>query len=53
MVSASAGQMVDIYNTVGQKLVSKVATDGLNSISVDAKGVVIVKVGNSITKLAL
>jgi len=51
--SASANQTIDVYNAVGQKLLSKKAIEGVNTIPVSANGVVIVKVGNSITKVSL
>ncbi|NDP22137.1 MAG: hypothetical protein GZ091_13810 [Paludibacter sp.] len=51
--SAIAGEAVKVYNAVGQKLVSKLTTEGINSIPVSAKGVVLVKVGNRFAKVIL
>lgn len=53
MVNASAGQKVEIYNSLGQRLKSVVATAGLNTISVNAKGVVLVKTAGLLTKVIL
>jgi len=49
--SASSGENVVVYNTVGQKLLSRTSVEGLNSISLGQHGVVFVKVGNHITKV--
>lgn len=50
---SSANETVSIYNTVGQKLVQKLALNGLNTIPVSARGVVLVKVGNRFAKVIL
>jgi hypothetical protein len=47
------GERLEVYNTIGQKLVSKVTVDGVNEIALASKGVVIVKVGNRIAKVTL
>ncbi|MEI8084656.1 MAG: lamin tail domain-containing protein [Paludibacter sp.] len=52
-LNASAGETVNIYNAIGQQLLSKVAVEGLNTIAVTARGVVIVKVGNRVAKVIL
>jgi hypothetical protein len=52
-LSASANQTIEIYNSVGQKLVSKKAIEGVNTIPVSARGVVLVKVDNKIAKVIL
>ena len=51
LFNTSAGQSVEIYNTVGQKLIRTISTEGLNTIPVNAKGILIVKVGNQVSKL--
>lgn len=51
--SAKAGETVEIYNAVGQKLVSELAVEGLNTIPATAKGILLVKVGNRIAKVIL
>ena len=51
--SASAGETIEVYNSIGQKLVHKQAVEGQNSIPVSAKGVVLVKVGNRSAKVML
>jgi hypothetical protein len=51
--SAISGETVEIYNAVGQKLIQMKALEGLNSIQVSIKGVMLVKVGNRIAKVIL
>jgi hypothetical protein len=53
VLEASANQTVEIFNTVGQKLLNLKAVEGLNTIQVSAKGLVLVKVGNQISKVIL
>ena len=53
ILNAAAGVRVSIYNAIGQQLLSKLAVDGLNTISVSAHGVVIVKVGNRVAKVIM
>ncbi len=47
------GDIIEVYNSVGQKLVQKQAVEGLNIIPVLAKGVMLVKVGNRSAKVIL
>jgi len=51
--TAIAGQVMELYNAVGQKLLVKQTISGMNTIPVAAKGLVIVKVGNQIAKVVL
>jgi hypothetical protein len=51
--SATAGQVVEVYNAVGQKLMSSTTHDGLNTLPVDARGMLIVKLGNQVAKVIL
>lgn len=51
--SATAGQQVEVYNAVGQKLMSATTLDGLNTLNVNAKGMMIVKVGDRLAKVIL
>ena len=53
LFEAAAGESVEIYNTVGQKLVSTTAVDGLNEVPVRATGVLVVKVSNRVSKVIL
>lgn len=53
LFTAAAGEVVEIYNAVGQRLISSIAVEGLNQISLTARGVLVVKVGNRISKIAL
>ena len=48
--NALEGKTIEIYNAMGQRLYQGTTTSGLNSIAVD-KGIVLVKIGNSINKL--
>lgn len=50
---ATMGEKVEIFNAVGQSLYRALATDGINSVSVENQGVSIVKVGNRIGKVVL
>ncbi|MDO9633842.1 MAG: chitobiase/beta-hexosaminidase C-terminal domain-containing protein [Paludibacter sp.] len=51
--SATAGEQVEVYNAVGQKVISTLATDGQNVLNVREKGVMIVKVGDRMAKVIL
>ncbi len=51
--AATAGERVEVYNAVGQKIISTLATDGQNELSVNAKGVMIVKIGSRLAKVIL
>lgn len=53
MFNATAGELVEVYNVTGQKVISTLATDGLNSLATDTKGVVIVKIADRIAKVIL
>ena len=51
--TSEAGTSIEIYNTVGQKLLQKQAVSGLNTVTVSTKGVLFVKVGNAVAKVIL
>ena len=51
--NAQAGEIVEVYNTLGQRLYNAAATDGQNEVPVAVKGVAIVKVGNRVGKVIL
>jgi len=51
--TAQAGESVEIFNAIGQKLMHKQAVEGENSISVPARGVLLVRVGNRVAKVIL
>lgn len=53
VLTAGAGESVQVFNATGQRLVSKIAIDGLNTIPVSAKGVVLVKVGDRLAKVIM
>ncbi len=52
-VKATAGERLELFNAIGQKVVSTTAQDGVNTLSCDAKGVLIVKVANRVSKVIL
>jgi trimeric autotransporter adhesin len=51
--TANEGESLDIYSSVGQRLLHKLTNDGINTISAPANGVLIVKVGNRVGKVIL
>lgn len=53
MFRATAGESVKIFNSIGQVILNKEATEGLNEISVTNKGLHIIKVGNKTSKIIL
>ena len=48
-----AGRSVEIYNSIGQRLISTKTLEGVNTIPVSTRGVVLVKVDNRITRVIL
>lgn len=50
--NATAGERVEVINTLGQCVYAGTAVDGLNSVAVEA-GIVVVKVGNSVGKVVV
>ncbi len=53
MVEATAGEAIEIYNAIGQKLNSRIASEGLNEIDLHSKGVHLVKVSNRVARVVL
>jgi hypothetical protein len=53
VLRAVAGETINVYNAIGQKILSKSSIDGLNTFAVAAHGVVMVKVGNRVGKVIL
>ncbi len=51
VLNANAGMMVEVYNSVGQRVANQMTTEGVNTIPVRAKGVVFVKIGVEVSKL--
>ncbi|HEY6914935.1 MAG TPA: hypothetical protein VI413_09690 [Paludibacter sp.] len=51
--NAKERKQVEIFNAIGQKLISTQTTEGLNTIPVSAKGMVIIKIDNRISKVIL
>ena len=50
---ANTGEIVEIFNSIGQKLVQKQTIEGINTLPVSARGVLIVKVGSRVSKVIL
>ncbi len=53
LLSSEGGEIVEVFNTIGQKLFSKLTVAGINVIKVNENGVVIVKVRNLASKVIL
>lgn len=53
IVNTSAGNKIEVYNALGQLLISKLAGAEVSVISLNKKGVVIVKTGTEVVKLIL
>jgi hypothetical protein len=53
LIPAVDGDRIEVYNAIGQKLISKLAIDGLNAITISAHGLVLVKVGTRVAKVIL
>ena len=51
IVVSEKAQRVEIYNTLGQKLVSRNVNAGTNSIPVSARGILFVKMGDKTSKI--
>ncbi|MGC3977581.1 MAG: hypothetical protein QM751_04705 [Paludibacteraceae bacterium] len=51
--NAAQGETVEVYNAVGQKLASQSTVEGQNAISLQNKGVTIIKIGSRIGKVIL
>lgn len=50
---ADAGENAEIFNSIGQKIVQKQTLEGINTIPVSTRGVLLVKVGNRISKVIM
>jgi hypothetical protein len=53
MFNASEGKVVEVYNVLGQMVTSQLTTEGLNTVSVNMRGIAIVRVGNQTVKVRL
>ena len=51
--NAAFGEKVEVFNSVGQKVLSQTTTEGKNELTVNNKGITIVKVGNRVGKIIL
>jgi len=51
--TANVNDVLQIYNSMGQKILQKLTSDGVNKIAVPAHGVLLVKFGSQVTKVML
>lgn len=51
--NAVAGQLIEMYDIYGQKVYTGITNEGYNTIKTNEKGVVILKIGDYISKLIL
>lgn len=49
--NTTAGKLVDVYNSLGQRVSTTITTEGSNTIPARVRGVVFVKIGSEILKL--
>ena len=50
-IQTVAGQPIEVFNVIGQRIHTSVSQDGLNVIPLSQRGIVVVKVGSQIRKL--
>jgi hypothetical protein len=53
VIGATTGDAIEVYNSVGQKVKTLIATQSNMSISLFAKGIYVIKVGSSAKKVVL
>ncbi|MDX9919188.1 MAG: chitobiase/beta-hexosaminidase C-terminal domain-containing protein [Paludibacter sp.] len=53
VLNAEAGQLVEVYNSIGQRVGSRLTSEGVNTITARVKGVVFVKIGSDVSKLIM
>jgi|GEM_PF-1041202 len=51
--NSSEGEILQIYNSIGQKILQKLTVEGKNIVPVFLHGVLLVKIGNQISKVIL
>jgi len=51
--NAEAGETIEIFNAIGQKVITQKTIDGINTIQINTHGVLLVKVGNRLGKVIL
>ncbi len=51
--TATVGEKVEVYNTIGQRLHQSVAMEGMNEIALSEKGILIVKVNDRVAKVVM
>lgn len=53
VVNTDAGSLIEVFNISGQKIISLTAASDMTNISVPNKGVLIVRVGQEVTKVVM
>lgn len=53
VLGVNAGQTLEVYNSLGQRLTSIITVAGENSIQLNTKGLLVVKVGKLVNKVVL
>lgn len=53
VLNTEAGQLVEVYNSIGQKVADRLTSEGVNTIPARVKGVVFVKIGSEVSKLIM
>lgn len=51
--TAESGEILEMYNSIGQQLVRKQTVEGLNEVPISSHGVILIKVGNKLAKVLL
>lgn len=51
IISAQTGELIEIYNSLGQKIMSRKMQEGINALTLPAKGVLLIKTGSRILKI--
>lgn len=51
--NAKTDEIVEIYNSIGQKLIQKLTVGGMNIIPVATRGILLVKIGSRIAKVIM
>jgi len=53
ILNAAAGEIINIYNPIGQKIMQYTTTEGENRITVHYQGILIVRIGSETAKVVV
>lgn len=53
LFNATAGELVEVFNIAGQKISTFITNDGVNTLTINAKGVIIIKINERTAKIIL